>query len=173
MSQNVKVQPNPAANKTLHKKVILNNAKRMVGSPPPQKNGKKERKIFTNINEDLKMLAFFTDETFTSTLTKSNEIEFSSPNSMYPIKIGYVSNGSALQGSMLAVYLKHRPAWRALEQNGLVYIMKRIDNQDEDNPSSSSSIYRTSYERERYSIILIDTDTFLKIYKKVPKHTLI
>jgi hypothetical protein len=68
---------------------------------------------------------------------------------------------------MLAVYLKHRPAWRSLEKNGLVYIVKRLGNEEDNNPSAT--LYR-AYERERYTIILIDVDTFLKMYKSPKAH---
>jgi hypothetical protein len=164
---------NRSPTKSLHKKVVVNNAKSVAAAAAASAAGtsslkqKTGKKTFSNLNEDFKMLAFFADETFTSTLTKSNEIEFTSPNSLHPIKIGYVSDGSSLQGSMLAVYLKHKAAWRALEKNGLVYIVKRLGNEEDNNPSAT--LYR-AYERERYTIILIDVDTFLKMFKSPKAH---
>jgi hypothetical protein len=153
--------------KSLHKKVVVSNANKAIAAAAKNNRPKKEKKTFSNVSDDLKLLAFFADETFTSTLTKSNEIEFTSPNSYHPIKIGYVSDGSALQGSMLAVYLKHRPAWRLLERNGLVYIVKRLGNEEDNNPSAT--LYR-AYERERYTIILVDVDTFIKMYSSPSAH---
>jgi hypothetical protein len=103
----------------------------------------------------------FDSETFTKTRTQSNEIEFYSSKSKVPIKIGYVTEGSQLKNSFLAVYMKHRSVW-PLKQ-GVIYIAKQITD-DSSLDDDVRSYQNRINEKERYSIILFDPQTFLSTF---------
>jgi hypothetical protein len=103
----------------------------------------------------------FDTETFSRTRTQSNEIEFFSGKSKVPIKIGYVSDGSQLKNSFLSVYMKHRSVW-PLKQ-GVVYIAKQIIN-EETNDDEVRMYQGRIVEKDRYSIVLFDPQTFLDTF---------
>jgi len=118
---------------------------------------------------DFDGVSLFSNETFIRNHSKSNELEFhSSKKNFNPIRIGFVSHGSNLKNSLLSAYMKHRSAWNL--RSGVVYIAKKMGNEDSGPQDETVKGYKQSYEREKLSLILFDPETFLKLYAHPKPH---
>jgi len=84
------------------------------------------------------------------------------------IKMGFVSDGSLLSDPVMqSLFYKHRLVWNFAR--GVVYIARKIETKDMASNDSSKPYYK-AFEKERYSIILMDVDTFLNTFSNLKLH---